>query len=390
MTAMNLKPSLELLSQEYVLVQAWKKTANYIRYHNWYSDTLELDRTAVNLPRFLSELRDLMKSPEQWRNDPLRIVPAPKSQQWQVTAEGNVWKPVATGKTAGKLRPLAHVSLKDQVLATAVMMCLADRVETLQSDPRDSVDNAARRSKVTSYGNRLFCDADKGKLRHRWGSSKLYRAYYQDYQSFLTRPEVVAENLAKRVEERVVIVHSDLKQFYDRVRPELLAKKLTALSMPGDDQGFFDFACRLLNWKWDKRDSKEVAGYAALAGLKDFSNVSLPQGLVAAGFFANIALLDFDRSLRGAQSQIIAPGIRLEDVCRYVDDLRFVLHVHQGQELPQVESAVADWLQVLLDRDANGLEPAREKTRAAALKGDERPLVGGVPNSVEGLSDGWT
>lgn len=28
MTAINLKPSFELLSQEYVLVQAWEKTAN--------------------------------------------------------------------------------------------------------------------------------------------------------------------------------------------------------------------------------------------------------------------------------------------------------------------------------------------------------------------------
>lgn len=375
MTAINLKPSLELLSQEYVLVQAWKKTANYIRHHNWYSDTLELDRTAVNLPYFLSELAELLKSPEQWINDPLRIVPAPKSQQWQVTSKGNIWKPVKTGKTAGKLRPLAHVSLKDQVLATAVMLCLADRVETLQSDPRDSINNAERRSKITSYGNRLFCDAYKGKLSHRWGSSKLYRAYYQDYQSFLTRPEVVAEASANTVDTRVVIVHSDLKQFYDRVRPELLSKKITALAMHGDDLRFFEFACRLLNWEWDKRDSEEVTGYAAQAGLADFSKVSLPQGLVAAGFFANIALLDFDQSLRSSQYQTIAPGIRLEDACRYVDDLRFVLHVDHGQELPQIENSVADWLKVLLDRDANGLEPAKEKTRAAALKGDERPLV---------------
>lgn len=375
MTTMSLTPSLDLLSQEYVLVQAWKKTANYIRYHNWYSDTLELDRTAVNLPRFLSELADLMKAPEQWVNDPLRIVPAPKSQQWQVIADGNIWKPVETGKTAGKLRPLAHVSLKDQVLATAVMMCLADQVETLQSDPRYSVNDAAKRSKVTSYGSRLFCDSHNGQLRHRWGSSKLYRAYYQDYQSFLTRPEVVAEGIANRADGRVVIVHSDLRQFYDRVRPELLGKKLTALSKPGDDLRFFEFACRLLDWRWDKRDSAEVAGYAAQADLRDFSKVSLPQGLVAAGFFANIVLLDFDRSLRLAQDQLIAPGIRLEDSCRYVDDLRFVLHVDHGQELLQIEKAVTDWLQVVLDRDANGLEPAKEKTRAVALKGDERPLV---------------
>ena len=42
-----LEPRLDLLRQEYVLVQAWKKTASYIRYHNWFSDTLELDRTGA-------------------------------------------------------------------------------------------------------------------------------------------------------------------------------------------------------------------------------------------------------------------------------------------------------------------------------------------------------
>src|SRR5258708_1380534 len=139
MTADVLEPRSELLSEEYVLVQAWKKTASYIRYHNWYADTLELDRAAVNLPRFLAELAEQLKVPDQWSNDPLRIVPAPKSQRWRVTPESKLWEPVERGKTAVKLRPLAHVSLKDKVAATAVMLCLADRVETIQRDPRDLI-----------------------------------------------------------------------------------------------------------------------------------------------------------------------------------------------------------------------------------------------------------
>ncbi len=48
----RLFPSLDLVTQEYVLVQAWKKSASYIRHHNWFSDTLELDRAAANLPEF--------------------------------------------------------------------------------------------------------------------------------------------------------------------------------------------------------------------------------------------------------------------------------------------------------------------------------------------------
>ena len=85
----QLEPRLQLLREEYVLVQAWKKTASYIRYHNWFSDTLALDRAAVNLPAFLGELHKRLQSPESWQNDPLRIVPAPKSQRWRVR-EG-VW-----------------------------------------------------------------------------------------------------------------------------------------------------------------------------------------------------------------------------------------------------------------------------------------------------------
>ena len=54
MTVDALRPLLDTLGEEYVLVQAWKKTAAHIRNHNWYSDTLELDRTSVNLPKFLA------------------------------------------------------------------------------------------------------------------------------------------------------------------------------------------------------------------------------------------------------------------------------------------------------------------------------------------------
>lgn len=144
MFAEQLEPRLELLREEYVLVQAWKKTASYIRYHNWFSDTLALDRAAVNLPAFLGELRERLQSSESWQGDPLRIVPAPKSQRWGV--KGGVWAP-EKGESA-RLRPLAHVSLADQVLGTALMLCLADRVETLQGDPRWPVREEESRMQV--------------------------------------------------------------------------------------------------------------------------------------------------------------------------------------------------------------------------------------------------
>lgn len=121
----RLIPTLDQISQEYVLVQAWKKAASYIRYHNWFSDTLELDRAAANLPNFISRLSERLRS-GQYETDELKLVPAPKSQRWHLDAEG-LWKPIRSGPV--KTRPLAHVSLADQVAATALLLCLTAQNE---------------------------------------------------------------------------------------------------------------------------------------------------------------------------------------------------------------------------------------------------------------------
>lgn len=377
MTTDFLEPHLDLLREEYVLVQAWKKASGFIRYHNWYADTLELDMASADLPRFLSKLAEQLRSPERWGNDALRIVLAPKSYQWQVNQdEGrNLWRPVIKGITASKLRPLAHVSLKDQVAATALMLCLANRVETLQGDSRALVDNLANRRDVVSYGNRLFCEKVGTALRHPWGSAKLYRAYYEDYQRFLARPGVVAASRNILGGYRVVVVHSDLRQFYDRVRPSLLMDRLSEIARPTDDPQFFALAERLLNWSWHTKDSKAAAEYSRMADLPSFSQVALPQGLVAAGFFANVALLKFDQQLRGQLETEIRPNIRLEDICRYVDDLRIVLTVDSDKSLSEIEEVISQWLQELLDDTAPGLQPSADKTKATVFQTDERPMV---------------
>ena len=104
---------------------------------------------------------------------------------------------------------------------------------------------------------------------------------------------------------RVVVVQSDLRQFYDRVRPPLLNERLEAIRIAGDDPRFFAFAKRLLNWNWSPRDAAEVKGYSAQARLGDFANVALPQGLVAAGFFSNVVLLNLDEALRDILGQYL-------------------------------------------------------------------------------------
>ena len=67
MTPDALHPCLDLLRQEFVLVQAWKKTSNYIRYHNWYADTLDLDWTTINLPESSPRSQKVSKFPTNGR-----------------------------------------------------------------------------------------------------------------------------------------------------------------------------------------------------------------------------------------------------------------------------------------------------------------------------------
>ena len=104
-------------------------------------------------------------------------------------------------------------------------------------------------------------------LRHRWGSAKLYRAYYQDYRTFLSRPEVAAESIPAAEGRRVYVVHADLRQFYDRVRPALLSAAIERVRRDSDAPAFFSLAASLLDWGWHSRDERDVRMYAGQAEL---------------------------------------------------------------------------------------------------------------------------
>ena len=364
----DLIPTIENLKKEYVLVQAWKKTSNHIRVHNWFSDTLELDLAAINLKKFISDLTSELSETENWKADPLRLVPAPKSHPWYISPK--IWKPK---KRFGwdKIRPLAYVSLRDQVVATAIMLCLADRVESRQGDTRKPDD----KPHVSSYGNRLYCDNRNGSLHHRWGSSKLYRSYFQDYQSFIRRPFDVARNLSLDDDKKIYIVQTDLKQFYDRVKPENLENAIRKFQYKDDDPGFFDFAARVLSWNWDASDIKPIELYSKAVELDDYSNVALPQGLVSAGFFANLILLDFDETLRALHHPFPNSDIRLEDSCRYVDDLRIVVSAGNNATIDDVEKCIIQHLESMLRDCAEGQEISQSKTTTTEFEGSKRPTI---------------
>jgi hypothetical protein len=371
-------PTLEDLRAEHVLVQAWKKTATYLRQHSWYADTLELDYQSLRLPDFIRELQARLRTPEHWTAAPLDIVPAPKSQAWDY--DGKAWKPKKLPHKKEplqkKIRPLAHVALPDQVLATAMLMCLADQVELRMGDPLLSINSAENRKQVLAYGHRLFCDSTNNILRHRWGSSKLYRLYYRDYQTFLRRPEVVKDQLleASPAGYEVAIVQSDLSKFYDRVRPTLLHQKVSTI--PGaNDSAFFHLFQKVFAWRW--RDEQRARDYGKLQGIEAFETVALPQGLVASGFFANAALLDFGSALQNTFNHPIdvSKDYILKDACYYVDDLRLVLLVKRGAKEAEVQQSVTKWLQQLLDKDAPGLIVEDSKTKVTVSGRKERFLV---------------
>ena len=308
-----------------------------------------------------------------WNSDPLRVVFAPKSQPWQVSPGG--WNPIDTNNASTRLRPLAHVSLRDQVVATAIMLCLANRVETHQGDPRLPLRSEADRKRVISYGNRLMCDQRGGHLHHPWGSSKLYRSYFDDYRSFIARPTAVAESIERTGLERIFIVQSDLSQFYDRVQPPHLIDTLAAFRRDDDESSFFEFAGQALSWRWDFRDGPDAARYAKAVQIDNFEDVALPQGLVAAGFLANVVLSTLDDRIRKAIGTQIADGIELEDACRYTDDFRFVLKGDATCSADRARCAVTSWLTDQLLAGTPRLVVAADKTIVSEFSGGERPIL---------------
>ena len=376
----TLVAALEDLRAEHVLVQAWKKTAAYLRQHSWYADTLELDYQSLRLPDFIRELQERLQNPEAWVATPLDIVPAPKSHPWQL--KDGVWKPLerVNGKKlpplANKIRPLAHVEIHDQVLATAMLLCLADQVERRMGNPLLSIESAENRKRVLAYGHRLFCDSTGGDLRHRWGSSKLYRRYFHDYQTFLRRPEVVKDELLKSnsKDREVAIVQSDLSKLYDRVRPALLHQQVGPLAV-ADDPKFFALFQKVFAWGW--KDQKRALDYSERHEIQGFESVALPQGLVASGFFANVAIQYFGNALRDHFDQPIDPQGKfiLKDACYYVDDLRLVLLTKPKTDEKEIENAVHDWLQKLLNQHTPSLVVERSKTKATVANREKRLLV---------------
>ncbi len=392
MSITKLPLTVDTLASEPVLVAAWKKAEAYIRQHNWYADVLELDRTNADLECVLHSISAEIKATRALKPNELRLVLAPKSQKWEIDAQSN-WRPTKeqganTTEAADRLevlkrlRPLAHATVRDQIIAMAFAILFADAIETTLGDPRSE---SARPGSYTtvSYGNRLLCGREDHALRFRWGSTTSYRKYFQDYQTFVSRPRtVVAEKFKES--KNWAIIHADLSQFYDRVRPKLLHEKVGSIVGAECEAGLIDRFMSFFDWRWDPSDHEAVRAYADRASPKilDFETIALPQGLVASGFFANAVLIDFDRAvIADLGIQYSDRKWQLVDYCRYVDDMRMVVNAGggaPGQSKKGVSEAVLTVFEQYLHQHAPGLELNKDKAQVVLGResaNGERPLA---------------
>lgn len=382
----KLHPHACIVQDAVILAQAWKKTHTFIRRHNWYADVLELDASGVCLPERLAEWSSDITN-GTYETCAAWLVPAPKNGLWSFRNESEGgWQPRLTEEgRAPVLRPLAHIGIRDQTVATAIMLCLADCIESIQGDTSLPAEKAAEKG-VFSYGNRLYSSWSKDHTvaSFAWGNANTYSRYFQDYQKYVERPLAIAKSVVVGENSKVFIVSMDLSAFFDNVDVPLLIEKMKASyqkfceeseeDIQPADEAFWDIALRALSFKWRDED-------LALAPLfRDGAlPLGLPQGLVASGFFANAYLLDFDRAI-GSFIDRKPRGKRfhVHDYCRYVDDLKLVIAIDSDEDSPYDLATLGDeisaWVQGLLKKHTNSTGPEGVYLRLNAQKTQLEPL----------------
>jgi len=114
----------------------------------------------------------------------------------------------------------------------------------------------------------------------------------------------------------------------------------------------------------------------------------LPQGLVAAGFFANAYLIDLDRAI-GAKIGSPIPesdGVTIHDYCRYVDDLRLVVSISDESQISRLSTIVNRWIGHVLNKfGGEGLSLNEQKTNITLLV--DLDSAGSISERVTRLQD---
>ncbi|GGY35457.1 hypothetical protein GCM10011297_05740 [Bacterioplanes sanyensis] len=413
----SLKLTKDYLTDPMLMALAWKKAHEYIRNTNWYADNFELDKSALNLPKLCEEWRNGILG-GSIRFDDLKLVPAPKTSQWHFTPRKTMdellksnfdevdlevkncyclkWQPVHLRDV--KLRPLAHIGIKEQTIMTLVMMCLANEVEALQGDPSTDYDEVHDKQ-VVSYGNRLYCtynEESEGKLtaEHNYGATTIYSKYFTDYRKFLQRPYHFAAKALpeKSPDEEIYLIELDLSQFFDLINRKKLLEKITGVvrdkqNAAINEKGAVETLLQAFDdWDWSAC-AKENYHICATEEVKE-PRKGLPQGLVASGFLSNIYMLDFDSQMlawiKNGLPKETAKTLTLIDYCRYVDDMRLIVTgpargENNSKPLSNIRNAINTWLEPELKK--NGLKLNKEKTKVEVYRGKSK----GISSSLEAL-----
>jgi len=364
----TLKPNFSLVSDENILLLAWKKTQQYVRTKNSYVDLLSLDYTCANIKELISTWSSELKN-HSHSNKSLSIIPIPKPNSNPKSWGGDL-KPT----TSIDIRGLADISIKEQTLLTSYMMCLADSIETRQKDP-DLARNVLeqRESDIFSYGNRLVCDWNGLIGRFRWGSNEYYRKYFVDHKNFLSRPVEVAKIIKSHVSplDNVYIISLDIENFYNDIDPDILVAKLKNIflshqkllnikydeeSQHKSDVSFWSKLRASLSWDWSDKS------LAIINQLDITEGTGLPQGLASAGVFANAYLIDFDESVSKNIKNNTFDDLKIHDYCRYVDDLRVVVSSSIDKKIlkAKIHSII---LELLKEQSQNTLNLNEKKTK---------------------------
>lgn len=401
----ELKPADQYIADNVVLAQAWKKSQQYIRSTNWYANTFELDRStlslAKNLDLWVEELEGL-----DYELTPLRLVPAPKSTSWVFVdtplfppaniefldwefAEENLsginqsWVP--KDEVVIPLRPLAHVPIKEQTYFTALMMCLANTVETIQGDTSSDFESVHEK-KVVNYGNRLYCQYKDGEAQFPWGNSTIYSKYFTDYQRFLERPSYFGKQAIdyKSGRENVYEIHLDLSRFYDCIDRRRLTEEIVSL-IDGYTHKRFPIIDKLLDefedWKWED-DSISLYNNVCQKDSEDIP-LGVPQGLVSGGFLSNIYLLNFDAEMAEVIGQVIDEKYRVVDFCRYVDDMRLIIVSEESST--NLKKDIVDFINSKLEDIGLSIHSDKTKVEPFQIK---KVGISGKLRSIQGKVSG--
>lgn len=372
----------DCINDPVLMALAWKKSHQYIRTANWYADNFDLDFSALSLVENSKKwAADIQKNDLKFT--PLELVPAPKACLWEFkessffeSDECVVWSPVDLEDV--QLRPLAHIAIREQTMMTLVMMCLADKVETLQGDPATEYEKV-HETGVVSYGNRLFCRYDDGKAVHSYGATTSYSKYFTDYQRFLERPYYFAQQASNEQddEQEIFLVELDFSKFFDLVNRGLLVEKINlfaeAFSLE-KRKSLNNLLAAFKQWQWTGEAKSKFEEVCKSDKVKT-APLGLPQGLVAAGFLANVYLLEFDALLKekiGKNLDEREPPVKLLDYCRYVDDMRLVISASKNNaenQIKQVKQIVQNAIEGLLGETKLGLIINPDKTKVSIYRG---------------------